>query len=180
MPQYSMDDENDDDLPPPPLPMEPPPPSSTSASSQNTNPDIDETDFLPPVSKLPHSLSGLSEDFHDQNSTSIVEPPEGFLSSSPTKGHMFTIPNNYLENGEDEEENNEDVRKSPELYQDGSRLQFRRVRSNPSLSSLKVKMSVISSSGSPVASLTNLEMTAAAVGDKGNEYVVTSRSKLKS
>ena len=183
-PQYSQDDDNDDDMPPPPLPMEPPP-SSTSASSQNTNSDLDEIDSLPPESKMPHSVSNLSEDFHTENSDRIVEPPEGFLSSSPTKDHIFTVVSDFFESGKDEEDGigTMSANRSPRLSpsKDDNSSSFRRVRSNPSLSTLKVKMSVISSTGNPVSSLTNLEMSGVNKQNSTNSYnVAAAHSQLKS
>ncbi len=182
--QYLLEDDNDDDMPPPPLPMEPPP-SSTSASSQNTNTDLEDNDFLPLEVKLPHSISCLSEEFHIGNADGIVEPPEGFLSSSPRKDHLFTVVSDFLESGGDEEDEMSG-RKSPDQLSPAKEInpKFRRVRSNPSLSSLKVKMSVISSSGSPVSSLSNLEMSSETADGKQNnnstDYNVTStHSQIK-
>ena len=179
LPPYMMDGENDEDdddedTMPPPIPLEPPP-SSTSASSENTPPDI--IDGLPPPpSNMPHSASSLSEDFHTENSNRIIAPPEGFLSSSPKKDPaMFTIPKEYLNATDDEEDSIETMRRSPQASSSKDLSpHFRRVRSNPSLSSFKVKMSVISSSGNPVASLTNLDSnTLDSLDTNEDEYVVT-------
>ena len=184
VPQYSQEEDEDGDAPP--IPLEPPPPSSTSASSQTTNPDLD--DFLP-APKLPHSLSSFSEDFQVDSVPNIVDPPEGFLSSSPNKARIFTIPKEDLSEEEEEEEDEEDGvsdgRKLPQSSPPkNTNTNFRRVRSNPSLSSLKVKMSVISSSGSPVSSNSNmnLEMSAKHPANN-NDYhtsVSSTQSKLKS
>ena len=176
LPPYMMDSENDDDedTMPPPLPLEPPP-SSTSASSENTPPDI--IDGLPPPpSNMSHRASSLSEDIHNENSNRIIAPPEGFLSSSPKKDPtMFTIPREYLNAIDDEEDSIETMRRSPQASSSKDLSpNFRRVRSNPSLSSFKVKISVISSSGNPVASLTNLDSnTLDSLDNNEDEYVVT-------
>lgn len=125
----SSNESDDDEGPPPPLPQKPPP--SNSSTSSATPPDVLDTEA--PPTGLPRTISEYSvgsEDFHLENSSSVLAPPEQFNEYLVSDSILATPHTERLED-------------SPPTNKGGA---FRRVRSNPSLTTYKV-MSVISSVG---------------------------------
>ena len=160
MPQYLLEDDDDDDDDneiPPPLPEIPPPSSSSSTSSPSGTPEDSLTldSLLPPINS---QLSICSEEFHSESLTGIIDPPKAFskIDLSPTKDSAVLFPNFTI----DESEDIETVRSSPVSTSPPKQNEsFRRVRSNPSLTNLKVKMSVISASGKPISERIGMKRT---------------------
>lgn len=158
LPQYLLEDDDDDDNEiPPPLPEIPPPSSSSSTSSPSGTPEDSLTldSLLPPINS---QLSMCSEDFHSESLTGIIDPPKAFskIDLSPTKDSTVLFPNFTI----DESEDIETLRSSPVSTSPPKQNEsFRRVRSNPSLTNLKVKMSVISASGKPISERIGMKRT---------------------
>ena len=166
--------ENCEDVPP--LPTEPPP-SSSSESSRTNSQDLlssPEREF-----SLPQIGSETSvEDWHTESSTAIIAPPESFLGCSPPKCLLTKVrrlvEEEQEESDDDEQEIGEAMHSStPKLYQQPHDNQatmdspkpgdgFRRARSNPSISSNRIVMSVIAS---PTASSAGEQLNRASSED---------------
>ena len=158
----------------PPLPAEPPP-SSSSESSRTNSQDLlssPEREF-----SLPQIGSETSvEDWHTESATAIIAPPDNFLGSSPPKYPKVRrlIEEERDDSDEEDEEIGEAMHSStPKLFQQPCDNQatlesptpvdgFRRARSNPSISSNRIVMSVIAS---PTASSASEQLNRASSED---------------